>query len=161
MQTTKIFLIFQNVKIKGAVAILCLLCVLFFAAFSCRNSPISDNECPCENDKVDIENFISTSCGGDGTILKILDDEPAIVQKKCFKVGEAFFFRLVNEHSEFFSVGGVFPVGEIPEQFRQEGLSVYISGNVINCVMGVCYSDPRARLAPTNLFELTSIKINK
>jgi len=159
MQTTKIFLIFQNVKIKGAVAILCLLCVLFFAAFSCRNSPISENECPCENDKVDIENIISTSCGGDRTILKILDDEPAIVQKKCFdQVGEAFFFRLVNRHSEF-APSGVLPVGEIPEQFRQEGLSVYISGNVIYRALGACYSDQR--LVPTMLFELTSIKINK
>ena len=98
----------------------------------------------------------------DKRILKVLTDEPAFVEKKCFEhVGrvDTFYLRLVNTHADFFSVA-VFPLGEIPEQYREDGLSVSISGNVISCgVVGGCI-EPYIRLAAVHLFELKSIKIN-
>ena len=126
------------------------LCVVFFMAASCGNSKMND-----------MENPDSTSCENK-QILKILNGEPAIVRKQCFEhVGrvDTFYFELVNLYSEFFPNGYVFPTSEIPEQYRKEGLSVYISGNVTSCVvLGGC-SEPNIRLASIHLFELKSIKI--
>ena len=133
---------------KGAVATLC---VLFFMALGCGNSKMSDIE---GSDSISCENKV---------ILKILNDEPAIVRKSCFDhIGraDAFYFEFVNRHSEFFSDVGVFSVGEIPQQFKKEGLSVYISGNVTSCIVGGGCSEPNIRLAYIHLFELKSIKIN-
>ena len=98
----------------------------------------------------------------DKRIVKIYEDEPAIVQKTCFEhVGrkEAFYFDFVN-HSELHSQS-VFPIATIPEQFRKEGLSVKISGNVTNCLVAGGCIEPNFRMAPINLFEIKSIKINK
>ena len=155
--------IFANFR-KGTFAILCIVCLFFYAAFSCISSTMSDIEGSDESSNiVDIENFISASCE-DKVILKILNNEPAIVRKTCFEHVErvdTFFFELVNRHSEFFSNAGVFPTGEIPNQFRKEGLSVYISGNVTSCtVLGGC-SEPNIKLASIPLLELKSIKLNK
>ena len=131
---------------KNIVLTLCLV----FVATSCGSSKMSD-----------IENLDSTSCENK-EILKILNDEPVIVRKQCFEHVErvdTFYFELVNRYSEFFPNGHVFPTGEIPEQYRNEGLSVYISGNVTSCVvLGGC-SEPNIRLAYIHLFELKSIKI--
>ena len=119
---------------------------------SCQENELRNGEFPdwasCENKK----------------ILKTLKDEPAIVRKHCFEhVGrvDTFFFELVNTHSDFFSLGGIFPCNEIPKQYREEGLSVYIGGNVTSCtVVGGCI-EPNIKLASIPLFELQSIKINK
>ena len=97
-------------------------------------------------------------------ILKKLREEPAVIQKQCFdhlERDDAFFFVLVNRHEEFFSLGGVFPIGEIPQEFRKEGLSVTISGNVTSCTVGGGCSEPNIRLAAIPLFELIAIKIKK
>ena len=97
-------------------------------------------------------------------ILKKLNGEPAVIQKRCFDHldrNDAFFFVLVNHHEEFFSDSGVFPIGEIPQEFRKEGLSITISGNVTSCtVLGGC-SEPNIKLANIPLFELNAIKIKK
>ena len=137
-------------KQKGAIPALCIVCMMFFIAFGCENSKMSD----C----VDSE---SASCENK-MVLKILNDEPAIVRKHCFEhVGrvDTFYFDLVNRYSEFFSDAGVFPAGNIPQQYRKEGLSVYISGNVTSCtVLGGC-SEPNIKLVSIPIFELKSIKI--
>ena len=130
---------------KGTVLVLCM---VFFMAIGCENT----------------KNFDTTSCKNK-EILKILNDEPAIVRKQCFEHVErvdTFFFELVNQHSEFYLLtGSVFPTGEIPEQYRKEGLSVYISGVVTSCtVLGGCI-EPNIRLAYIHLFELKSIKIDE
>ena len=133
---------------KVAVAALGL---LFFITSGCGNSKMSDIE---DSDSASCENKM---------ILKVLNEEPAIVRKSCFDhVGrvDAFYFELVNQHSEFFSGVGVFPAGEIPQQYRKEGLSVYISGNVTSCNVGGGCSEPNIKLAYIHLFELKSIKIN-
>ena len=134
---------------KVAVVILC---VVFLMAWGCGSKKMSD-----------IEGSDSISCENK-KILKILNDEPAIVRKQCFEhVGrvDTFYFELVNRHFEFFSDVGVFPVGVIPQQYRKEGLSVYISGNVTSCyVLGGC-SEPNIRVAFIPLFELKSININE
>ena len=133
-------------KQKGAVSILC---VVFLIATGCgiSNPMLEDSDSVfCENKE----------------ILKILNDEPVIVQKHCFEhVGrvDAFYFELVNQHSEFFSETGVFPVGVIPQEYRKEGLSVYISGNVTSCKVAAGCIEPNIRLAYIHLFELKSIKI--
>jgi hypothetical protein len=101
--------------------------------------------------------------GCDGKIiLKTLKDEPGYIRKNCFEhTGrkEAFYLELVNSHPEFFGQS-VFPLEEIPKQYRKEGLPVYFSGNVINCTeVGGCI-EPYFRLAHIHLVELKSIKIN-
>jgi hypothetical protein len=51
------------------------------------------------------------------------------------------------------------PCNEIPSKYRIDGTSVLISGNITNCLQVVC-SAPNIKLAPSNLFELTTIKSN-
>jgi len=134
--------------LKIAVATVC---VFIFTVSGCGSSKMSE---PVYSDSISCEKR---------EIVKILNDEPAIVRKECFDhIGqvEAFYFELVNEHSEFYSRGGLFPEEMIPQQYRKEGLSVYISGNVIYCPLGIC-SRPDDRLGYLLLFELKSIKINK
>ena len=141
---------------KGTVAILCIVCLLLFAALGCRNN-IEDSGV------IDIDHFVCASCE-DKEILKILNNEPAIVRKSCFDhVGrvDTFFFQLANHYPEFYASIGVFPAGEIPQQCRQEDLSVYISGNVTSCIVGGGCSQPNIKIGYIHLFELTSIKINK
>ena len=140
-------------KQKGAV--LMLLFAVFFIALGCGNSKISD-----------IKNSDSTFCENK-EILKILIDEPAIVRKGCFEhLGnvDAFFFELENSQYEFVYQEAVFPLKEIPKQYRKEGSTVYISGNVMNCFITTlgCLDTQYYRLAPRSLglFELKSIKIN-
>ena len=112
------------------------------------------------------------ACNKEHDIIKVLKDEPAFIEKMCIPVRyvnddntlyevrvDTFYFRLVNEHSDFFSIAGIFPCGEIPEQYRQEGLSVYISGNVTSDLVGGC-SEPNIKIAALPGFEITSIKTN-
>jgi hypothetical protein len=85
---------------KYAVITLCIVCMLFFAISGCGGSKMSD-----------IEEPVNASCENK-IILKVLNDEPAIMRKQCFEhIGrvDAFYFELVNRHSEFFSEYGVFP----------------------------------------------------
>jgi hypothetical protein len=108
------------------------------------------------------EQYSAKNGNEDKIILKVLKDEPVYVRKECFEyVGrvDTFFFELINHHSEFPQVS-ILPVDEIPEQFREEGLSVYISGNVTNCIVAGGCIEPYFRLASIYLFELESIKIN-
>ena len=113
--------------------------------------------------KVNDGNLTKEMCE-DMKIFKVFNDEPAIVKKGSFyQLGTAdeFYFELVNQDYDFlFSFPGVVPLGDIPEQYREEGLSVYISGNVTNCVIGGGTYHTRTRFIPIFLFELKSIKIN-
>ena len=140
------------VFMKKIVWLKIVFCMVFFMVTGCGNSTMSD-----------IENSDTASCENK-QILKILNDEPAIVRKQCFEHVErvdTFYFELVNSHQdEFNNREAVFPLQEIPEQYRKEGLSVYISGNVTSCtVLGGC-SEPNIKLASIPLFELKSIKID-
>ena len=132
-----------------------ILCLLVFIVSGCGNSKMNNGEdsdsIPCENKE----------------ILKILNDEPVIVRKQCFEhIGniDAFYFELVNQHVEFISDFGIFPAGVIPQEYRKEGLSVYICGDVTNCAISTvgCFNTEYYRLRPFTLhiFELNSIKIN-
>jgi hypothetical protein len=95
-------------------------------------------------------------------IVKVFIDEPATVQKSCFdhvgKRVEVFYFELETKYPEL-RLPMIVPIGEIPEQYRKEGMIVRISGNVTNSLVYGC-SEPHIRLAPANLFQLTSIKAN-
>ena len=96
-------------------------------------------------------------------ILKVLKDEPAYIRKRCFEHLErkdAFYFELINSHSEFFGLAGaLFPFEEIPNEYRKEGLIVKINGNVLSCTVGTC-SEPDIRLIPFCIIELKSICFN-
>ena len=96
-------------------------------------------------------------------IRQVLKDEPAYIRKGCFEhLGriDAYYLELAYSHSDFHGPR-VFPVEDIPAQYRKDGLFVYISGNVTCCwVSGEC-GEPNIRLASIPLFELKSIKINK
>ena len=111
-------------------------------------------------------------CNKKHDVIKVLKNEPAFIQKRCmdFYINDidtfynvrvdTFCIILVNEHSEFFFNAGMFPCGEIPEQYRQDGLSVYISGNVTSDVVSGGCSEPNIRIAGIPVFELSSIRIN-
>jgi hypothetical protein len=109
----------------------------------------------------------------DYKILKVLTDEPAFIVKECTELtyyGEDGFavssfrvdtlhLRLVNTHSEFY-LHGLFPCGEIPEQYRKENLPVYISGNVVTPSVIGCY-EPNMMMSSYHVIELKAIKIKK
>ena len=125
-----------------------LICGMVFVSCGSYKAEQKDSHCAsCENKQ----------------ILKVLKDEPVFVRKGCFEhLGriDAFYFELVNPHTEFFYLAGIFPCDEIPKQFMEEGLSVKISGNVTSClVLGGC-SEPNLKIAAIPVFELESIKIN-
>jgi len=135
-------------KPKRILVFLAILLIVAGSFYSCAEKENNIANYNCDNKK----------------ILKVLKDEPAYVQKSCFDhVGrvDTFYFQLTKRYPEFFTGDNVFPAGEIPQQFREEGLSVYISGNVTSCiVIGGCM-EPNIRLAYIHLFELKSIKIKK
>ena len=90
--------------------------------------------------------------------LKAINDEPAIVLKGNFEyigIKEAFYFELENKQSDLTPF--VFTGEEIPEQYRKDSLSVYISGNVSDRVIGGIYYT-ETKYLPILLFELKSIK---
>jgi hypothetical protein len=55
----------------------------------------------------------------------------------------------------------VVPIEEIPEQYRKEGMSVKISGNVTDRLVAFGVIEPHVRLFAINLFQLKSIKQTK
>ena len=144
-------------KQKGTVVMLCVIYTLFFITAACgSNSVIEDSYGHLGKSGISCDNK---------RILKVLKDEPAIVQKTCFEHNgrvEEFFFSFVNENlsdDDYLRIA-VFPVGDIPKQYRKEGLSVCISGNVISCYVLWGCVEPNIRLRSIELFELKSIKIN-
>ena len=100
-------------------------------------------------------------------VLDVLKNEPAYVrkvEKRCFDQGEEkvykYFFELKNKNKlPDHVMKFVYPLNIIPEPYRKEGLSVYISGNIINCETIWGCIPPNARIAPNNLFEIKSITI--
>lgn len=91
----------------------------------------------------------------DMKILKVLKDEPARVM--IAGDGSRGYLCLINfmDYQHVFS-GTLLPVGGLPEQYMEEDLAVYISGNVTNC--DTDSYNTRTRYARFNLFELKSIK---
>ena len=102
----------------------------------------------------------SLSCN-DENILKVLEDEPAILRITSYEHAgrrvNAFCFELANYH---FGSRWIRSMVDIPKQFRKEGLSVKISGNIMSCPVSLEGIDPYIRVAPTYFFEIKSIKIN-
>jgi hypothetical protein len=99
----------------------------------------------------------------DREIVKVLKNEQASVQKRCFEYTgskkESFYFELAAEHSEF-NYTILFPCENIPVEYQIEGLSVRIGGNVTSCMtLGGC-SEPHMFWASIHIFELRAIKIN-
>jgi len=92
----------------------------------------------------------------DKKILKVFEDEPATV---TVAGGGYYYLNLINfiDYRSEFS-GTLAPTEELPEQYREHGLAVYISGNVTNC-FGSLPVEPISCIGFLNLFELTSIKI--
>jgi hypothetical protein len=113
------------------------------SAFTCgkEDNGNTDNNC--------------ASCEGK-EIIKILIDEPAHV-RQCPRDPIVFSFELNNQYEGIF---GILPCNEIPLEYRIDGTPVLISGNITNCLQIVCGA-PNIKLAPSNLFELTTIKSNK
>ena len=110
-----------------------------------------------------INNTVVGNCGNK-IILKVLDDELVYVRKSCFQHLDqrniTYIFELENDNHPGYYTQLLFPLGDIPKQYREEGLSVYISGNIISCLVMGC-SEPNIRVRNINAFELKSIKINK
>lgn len=97
----------------------------------------------------------------DTTILAVLKDEPAYLHRGCFSESNSFYINLVNKPYGVYR-NSIYPCNGIPEEFRIDSLSVVISGNIFRCVKSnPCFpSKPNIRIAPTNIFELKTIKIS-
>lgn len=96
----------------------------------------------------------------DTTILAVLKDEPAYLNRGCFSESNSFYITLVNKPYGAYS-NSIYPCNGIPEKFRIDSLSVLVSGNIFRCVKyNPCFpSKPNIRIAPTRIFELKTIKI--
>ena len=136
--------------IKKVKKMLLLIAGLAVLSLSCSNIEENkfQNECYEEEDK---------------RVIKELKNELAYVRIKCFEhLGrtEAFYFELASNYPDIHSPA-LFPIGEIPKQYRKDGLSVFISGNVLSCLeVGGCI-EPHLKLRPINLFEIKCIKITQ
>ena len=120
---------------KKTLKLLAFTLLLIMATISCSDKESDEDDKICKDMK----------------ILKVFEDEPAIVS------GEGFLNLTSTSLQTEFSP--LIPIGGLPEQYRQHGLAVYISGNVTNCRSGSGIRT-RIRYASFYLFELTSIKIN-
>jgi hypothetical protein len=111
----------------------------------------------CEDDVTKIDGGSATCENKE--IVKVLKNEPAYIRKSCFQHTdrEEFYFEFTTEYP--FN-GGLFPCDSIPVQYRKEGLSVKIGGNITSCKIWKC-GGPNVKIAPTNVFELRTIKINE
>jgi hypothetical protein len=97
----------------------------------------------------------------DAKVLKVLKDEPAYIRKVCMEIEslgavDTFCIDLTTYYPELYP--GLFPCNAIPREYRIEGLSVKISGEVYDCLESGC-SAPNIRIAPFNVFRLKSIQI--
>ena len=99
----------------------------------------------------------NTDCGAcaQKKITKVLENELATIVYSGVPIQSegvdslAFVTELNNQET-------LYPCyGQVPMEYRKEGLKVRISGNVTNC--GVSRYAPNARLLPAYIFELTSI----
>jgi len=95
-------------------------------------------------------------------VLTVLYNEPAYLRRGCYQESNLFYIVLVNKPYGAYT-NSIYPCGGVPENFRVDGLSVLVSGNVLrDCKGNPCWpSAPNIRIAPENIFELTSIKLNK
>jgi hypothetical protein len=101
---------------------------------------------------------ITISCNGKG-VVKTLTNEPAYVRKR----GGVLFPFVFDIATRYNGMRGrtLIPCEDIPEKFRIDGLSVSISGNVIDC-SEFPESSPEIRVGIlNNFFELTNIKTIK
>jgi hypothetical protein len=105
----------------------------------------------------DYEQYDCSKCN-DTTVIAVLEDEPAYIKEKCYNVfGREYSFAIILAITKEL----IYPCGGIPEEFQVEGLPVLINGNTLNCRhIVVCKMLPNAKYAPSNLFELRTIKIN-
>jgi hypothetical protein len=90
----------------------------------------------------------------DTTISQVLEDAPAYLQRGCYEEIDSFYIVLTNQQRT------VYPCNGVPEEFKVEGLRVWVSGNILNCgKWNPCQpSKPNIRIAPTPILELKNIK---
>jgi hypothetical protein len=98
-------------------------------------------------------------------ILQVLDNEPVIVRKHIltqeemdrYGIVDSFAFELQPQWYMGTSLSMfVIPCIRIPDEYRMEGISVTISGNITDRLAG--HSEPNMRFRPDNIIELKSIK---
>ena len=119
-----------------------------------------------KTEKDDDYYFVGYPCNN-MEILKVFNDEPATVKKGKFygHITDVFYFELVNQDYDFLlpNCPFVIPI-DVPKQYQKEGMSVYISGNVTNCmpsirpIKGKDY-ELNVMYVAIYIFELSSIKI--
>jgi hypothetical protein len=97
----------------------------------------------------------------DYKIVQVLDNEPVVVRKHILtqeemdyqEIPDSFAFELQPQWyvgtgiSEF-----IIPSIRIPDEYRMEGISATISGNITDRLAG--HSEPNARFRPYNIIEL-------
>ena len=95
-------------------------------------------------------------------VIAVLKDEPAILRRGCFQESNLFYIELVNKPYGAYK-NSIYPCNGIPEEFQTDSLPVLVSGNILRSAKWTpCYpSAPNIRAAPTNIFELKTIKKNE
>ncbi|MDR2963652.1 MAG: hypothetical protein LBU90_08510 [Bacteroidales bacterium] len=92
-------------------------------------------------------------------IVAVLTDAPAHIVKGCFEMfSRTDTLSLVLDNYPQ-GVISIFPSAEIPESYRVENLTVFVSGYIFDSLnFNACLMSSTNRLAPVHLFELTNIK---
>jgi hypothetical protein len=96
-------------------------------------------------------------------IIQVLNNEPVIIRKhnltqeEMYHQGVADSFAFELQPHKYVSISEtVIPSSRIPDEYRVEGRSASISGNIVERL--VVHSRPNARFRPQNIIELKSIK---
>ena len=116
-----------------------------------------DSDAPL--DSIEILQDECSECAN-AAILIVLRDAPAYIRKGCFGFFnrvDSFAVELVNKPSGINHL--IYPCGGVPENFRIDGLSVLVSGNILDCRrFNQCFAAPNVRLAAQNILELKTIR---
>ena len=106
-----------------------------------------------ENEREECSKWDSSS------VLAVLYNEPAYLQRGCHNESHLFYIALVNTPYGVYR-NSIYPCNGIPEEFQINGLSVLVSGNILrDAKWNPCTPNmPNARIAPNNIFELKTIK---
>ena len=114
----------------------------------------------CDDDAIKIEGGYATC--SDRTIISVLKNEQVYIRKDiCIEDPDdekAFYFETTLKYLESHGNTSLYPCNRLPEEYRIEGLSIEIGGNITSCTTLHGCSGPTIDFRPTYIFELRTIK---
>ena len=102
--------------------------------------------------------LICSQCNNGTLPEKTLINVSATVVKGCFDFSRPDSFSIVLENYPK-GVFDIYPSERIPDEFRINGLKVFISGEISNGKeTNQCYTEPNVKLTGTNIIKITNIQ---